>query len=81
MGAPRLRPLPAGPVVDGPAIAELIGRPVDEVYAATRIAEFPQPMNRWVKRSAGDPVERSPECWRWSRARVLAHIDGSEVAA
>lgn len=77
MGAPRLRPLAAGPVLDSQSIAELLGRPIDEVYAETRLGELPQPLNRYRKSFDGSRVERSPDVWRWSAARVLSHIDST----
>jgi len=67
MGAPRLRPAERGPVIDGPAIAALVGCPVTEVYELARQELMPAPLNaRYVS---------NPRRWRWSRRLVAAWLE------
>ena len=57
MGAPMRRPNPKGPVLDAHQVAELLGHPVDSIYAMVRTGEIQPPVN----------PQRSPRSWRWSR--------------
>lgn len=73
MGAVRLRPRVSGPVLDGPGVAELVGRPVSEVYGWARDGVCPAPIN------AG--LTSNPRLWRWSRRLVEAWLAGRRVSS